>query len=92
MPDTIEQTPAQLAAEKQAQALADLLHGLNCHVNLITANSTAHQSLRPSPRNQVLAFQQELKNRGINCTLRQSRGQDIDAGCGQLRSRFLTQK
>jgi 23S rRNA (adenine2503-C2)-methyltransferase len=75
----------------QAQALADLLHGLNCHVNLITANSTAHQSLRPSPRNQVLAFQQELKNRGITCTLRQSRGQDIDAGCGQLRSRFLTQ-
>jgi 23S rRNA (adenine2503-C2)-methyltransferase len=72
--------------------LADLIQGMNCHVNLISANNTASQTLQPSPRNQILAFQQELKNRGINCTLRQSRGQDIDAGCGQLRSRFLTQK
>ncbi|MGP8079429.1 MAG: 23S rRNA (adenine(2503)-C(2))-methyltransferase RlmN [Dehalococcoidales bacterium] len=73
----------------QAQALADLLQGMNCHVNLITANSTANQTLRPSPRQKVLAFRQALKSRGITCTLRQSRGQDIDAGCGQLRSRFL---
>jgi 23S rRNA (adenine2503-C2)-methyltransferase len=76
----------------QAQALADLIQGMNCHVNLISANSTANQTLRPSPRSQVLAFQRALKDRGINCTLRQSRGQDIDAGCGQLRSRFFTQK
>jgi 23S rRNA (adenine2503-C2)-methyltransferase len=76
----------------QAQSLADLLHGLNCHVNLITANSTANQTLRPSPRDRVLAFQKALQTRGITCTLRQSRGQDIDAGCGQLRSRFLMQK
>jgi 23S rRNA (adenine2503-C2)-methyltransferase len=75
----------------QAQALADLIRGMNCHVNLISANSTSAQTLRPSPRSRVLVFQQELKNLGINCTLRQSRGQDIDAGCGQLRSRFLTQ-
>ena len=75
----------------QAQLLADLIQGMNCHVNLISANSTANQTLRPSPRSQVLAFQRALKDRGINCTLRQSRGQDIDAGCGQLRSRFLIQ-
>ena len=74
----------------QAQSLADLIQGMNCHVNLISANSTANQTLPPSPRGQILAFQHELKNRSINCTLRQSRGQDIDAGCGQLRSRFLT--
>ena len=76
----------------QAQALADLLQGLNCHVNLISANSTANQTLQPSPGDRVLSFQQALQTRGITCTLRQSRGQDIDAGCGQLRSRFLTQK
>ena len=76
----------------QAQSLADLIQGMNCHVNLISANSTANQTLQPTPRSQVLAFQQALKDRGINCTLRQSRGQDIDAGCGQLRSRFFTQK
>jgi 23S rRNA (adenine2503-C2)-methyltransferase len=77
---------------QQAQQLADLIQDLNCHVNLISANAVANQKMQPSPRNRVSAFEQELKNRGINCTLRQSRGQDIDAGCGQLRSRFLTQK
>jgi 23S rRNA (adenine2503-C2)-methyltransferase len=74
----------------QAQLLAAMIQGMNCHVNLISANSTANQTLPPSPHGQILAFQQALKNRGINCTLRQSRGQDINAGCGQLRSRFLT--
>ena len=77
---------------QQAQKLADIIQDLNCHVNLISANNVAGQKMQPSPRSQVLAFQEELKNRGINYTLRQSRGQDIDAGCGQLRSRFLTQK
>jgi 23S rRNA (adenine2503-C2)-methyltransferase len=76
----------------QAQVLADLIQGMNCHVNLIAANNVSNQAYRPSPKNKVLAFQQELKNIGINCTLRQSRGQDIDAGCGQLRSRFLSPK
>jgi 23S rRNA (adenine2503-C2)-methyltransferase len=74
----------------QAQSVAELIQGMNFHVNLISANQTTNQKMQPSPRNKVLAFQQELKNRGINCTLRLSRGQDIDAGCGQLRSRFLT--
>jgi len=76
----------------QAQALADLIRGMNCHVNLIAANNVSNQDYHPSPKSKVLAFQKELKNRGINCTLRQSRGQDIDAGCGQLRSRFLSPK
>ena len=80
------------ASLSQAQSLADLLKGMNCHVNLISANNTTNQDFQPPPRSKVLAFQQELKNRGINCTLRQSRGQDIDAGCGQLRSRFTSQK
>jgi 23S rRNA (adenine2503-C2)-methyltransferase len=75
----------------QARSLAELIKGMNCHVNLISANKVTGQIFQPSPRRQVLIFQQELKNRGINCTLRQSRGQDINAGCGQLRSRFLSQ-
>jgi 23S rRNA (adenine2503-C2)-methyltransferase len=76
----------------QAQALADLLYGLNCHVNIISANSTDNHTFRSSPLSKVLTFQQELKNRGITCTLRRSKGQDIDAGCGQLRSRFISDK
>lgn len=76
----------------QAQALVDLIKGMNCHVNLISANNTDNKVFRPSNRDKVIAFQQELKDRGINCTLRRSKGQDIDAGCGQLRSRFFPDK
>jgi adenine C2-methylase RlmN of 23S rRNA A2503 and tRNA A37 len=39
-----------------------------------------------------LAFEEELKRCRINVTLRERRGQDIDAGCGQLRSQFLKDK
>jgi len=73
----------------QAQSLAELIRGMNCHVNLIVANDITNQTFHPSPHNKVIAFQRVLKVKGINCTLRQSRGQDIDAGCGQLRSRLI---
>ncbi len=74
---------------KEARSLARRLQGMNCHVNLIPANSTADRSFQPPPRQTVLTFKRELARLGINATLRQPRGQDIDAGCGQLRSRFL---
>jgi 23S rRNA (adenine2503-C2)-methyltransferase len=73
----------------QARSLAGLVWGLNCHVNLIPANYTADLSFRPSPRQDVLAFALELKRLHINVTVRQARGKDIRAGCGQLRSRIL---
>ena len=72
----------------QAHSLAEKLSGLNCHVNLIPANLTAEGKYQPPSYQVILAFEEELRRLGINCTLRQSRGQDIDAGCGQLRSRF----
>ncbi len=71
-----------------ARSLARLLRGLNCHVNLILANRTADRDFRLSPEPAVLAFERELRRWHIACTIRQPRGQDIDAGCGQLRSRF----
>jgi len=73
----------------QARALAALIRGIKCHVNLIPANFTADPTFRPPPHRTVLAFEEELKQCHINVTLRERRGQDIDAGCGQLRSRFL---
>jgi len=72
----------------QARSLAKLLAGLNCHVNLIPSNLTDSQGFRPPARGTILAFQKELARLGIACTLRQRRGLDIDAGCGQLRSRL----
>ena len=74
----------------RAQALAQLLRGLNCHVNLIPANQTEDRAYQPPSPAAVLAFERELQQSHINATLRQPRGQDIDAGCGQLRSRYET--
>ncbi len=76
-------------AVAQARALAGLLRGINCHVNLIVANHTADRAFRPSPEHNVLTFENELKRLKVACTLRQPRGLDIHAGCGQLRSRYL---
>jgi 23S rRNA (adenine2503-C2)-methyltransferase len=73
----------------QARALVELIHGFPCHVNLIQANKTDDPSYSPPPKRVVLAFENELKKYDVNVTLRESRGQDIDAGCGQLRSRYL---
>ncbi|MBI2870050.1 MAG: 23S rRNA (adenine(2503)-C(2))-methyltransferase RlmN [Chloroflexi bacterium] len=71
----------------QARRLAHLLARLNCHVNLIAANPTGNKTFRPPARQAILEFENELRRLGINATLRQSRGTDIDGGCGQLRSR-----
>jgi 23S rRNA (adenine2503-C2)-methyltransferase len=72
----------------QARSLAGLLRGMNCHVNLITANECPDPAFRPPLPGVVAAFVRQLRQLGINATLRQPRGQDIDAGCGQLRSRL----
>jgi 23S rRNA (adenine2503-C2)-methyltransferase len=73
----------------QAHQLAGLLRGLLCHVNLIPLNPTPGSPLRPSPREQVVAFRDELEGFGIPTTVRMRRGISIEAGCGQLRQREL---
>ena len=70
-----------------AQELAGLLSGLLCHVNLIPLNATAECVWRGSPKGVVLAFQRELLKEEVPVTIRIDRGLDIEAGCGQLRSR-----
>ncbi len=76
-------------SKSQARALAELIRVLKCHVNLIPANLTADAAFQPPSHGVILAFENELKQCGVNVTLRERRGQDINAGCGQLRSRFL---
>jgi 23S rRNA (adenine2503-C2)-methyltransferase len=69
---------------EQAIALAELLHGMLCHVNLIPWNPVPGAPLGRSDRGRVLRFQQELVERGIACTVRVERGMAIAAACGQL--------
>ncbi|MDD4873467.1 MAG: 23S rRNA (adenine(2503)-C(2))-methyltransferase RlmN [Dehalococcoidales bacterium] len=75
-----------------ARSLAYLLKGFNCHVNLIPSNNTGNPGYFAPSQSTVTTFKEELERLKINVTLRQSRGQDINAGCGQLRSRFLSGK
>jgi 23S rRNA (adenine2503-C2)-methyltransferase len=75
----------------QAHRLARLLHGLDCHVNLIRLNPAPAGMLgdyRASTRPRVRAFQHVLTGEGIPTTVRLRRGIDIQAGCGQLRQRY----
>jgi 23S rRNA (adenine2503-C2)-methyltransferase len=71
----------------QAVELATLLKGMNCHVNLIAANPVEGSRFKPPTHSTSLSFLSELERRHISCTLRVSKGADIGAGCGQLRSR-----
>jgi 23S rRNA (adenine2503-C2)-methyltransferase len=75
------------ASTAHARALAALIHGLNAHVNLIPANITPNAAYGPPPARVVLAFENELSKAHVNVTLREPRGRDIDAGCGQMRGR-----
>jgi 23S rRNA (adenine2503-C2)-methyltransferase len=73
-----------------ARAVAERLGGLLCHVNLIPANPISERrDLRRSPPAAVRAFAEILATAGISTTVRDSRGADILAGCGQLRARRL---
>ncbi|MCW5891483.1 MAG: 23S rRNA (adenine(2503)-C(2))-methyltransferase RlmN [bacterium] len=71
-------------ADQDARALVRLLHGLRAKVNLIPWNAFPGAAFTPSPRAQVQRFQALLHAQGINATIRESRGQDIQAACGQL--------
>lgn len=73
-----------------AKELANLIAGLPTHVNLIPVNPAEGSSYQPSSRVRVESFAAELERRGIPCTVRLRRGIDIEAGCGQLRSKRLS--
>lgn len=76
-------------SERHAVETARLLHGLLCHINIIPVNPVAGCGYEPSSRERVLQFQETLVKHKIQTTVRLRRGVDIQAGCGQLRSRVL---
>ena len=69
----------------QARELVRLLKGrVSCKLNLIPFNPFPASGLKRSPRERVLAFADVLQQAGIVTTIRKTRGDDIDAACGQL--------
>ncbi len=61
-----------------------LLKNLPSKINLIPFNPFPHAPYGRSSRNRIIAFQKALSDAGFVCTIRQTRGDDIDAACGQL--------
>lgn len=70
---------------KDAQALAALVSGMNCHVNLIPVNPVKERSWVRSKPEVIAAFKDSLEKSGIPVTLRREMGKDINGACGQLR-------
>lgn len=74
---------------EQAHKLGALLKGLLCHVNIIPLNPTGGYAGRPSASPALQRFIEILAEYGVSATVRVRRGIDIDAGCGQLKSKVL---
>ena len=73
----------------QARALARLLQGHPAKVNLIPFNPFPGTHYTRSPASVIERFRDELLQRGVLATIRRTRGEDIDAACGQLAGRVI---
>ena len=75
-------------SQKDAKKLADYCKGLNVYVNLIPYNQIGETEFKKISRQDCFRFYDYLKKLGVNVTIRKEFGSDIDAACGQLRSRM----
>ena len=76
---------------EHARELAERLRGMNCHVNLIPLNEVKERECLRSRPEDVERFKLVLEQYQRNVTIRREMGSDIDAACGQLRKKFLTE-
>ena len=74
---------------EHAEELARLLRGHDAKVNLIPFNTFPGTQYRRSPEPVITAFRDALMRRGVIATIRRTRGEDIDAACGQLKGNVL---
>ncbi len=75
-------------SSEDARALARLLKGLNCHINLIPINPVKERDFEQSDPVSVQNFKNKLEKYGGNVTIRREMGRDIQAACGQLRKSY----
>ena len=76
--------------DEDVRRLADLIHGMNCHVNLIPVNPIKERSYVQPDHEAILNFKNRLEKNAINVTIRREMGRDIDGACGQLRKRYIS--
>jgi 23S rRNA (adenine2503-C2)-methyltransferase len=78
-------------AEELIEPLCDLALRVRAFVNLIPFNPIPYQSWKPSKTERIRRFADALEKRGVSVAVRETRGRDIDAACGQLRGHTLVQ-
>ncbi len=71
-----------------AKELAKLVRGMNAYVNLIPYNETSHIEYKKSTDKNITNFYDALKKEGICVTIRKEFGSEVEAACGQLRSKY----
>lgn len=77
-------------SKETAKELSLLLKDMNCHVNLIPYNTVEERSFKAPSKSTVEGFLDILKAEGISATLRRELGDNIDAACGQLRRKHIS--
>lgn len=78
------------AEETQAEEIAKLLKGMQCHVNLIPLNTVEERDLKGTPEEKVQRFLKVLQKNHVSATRRREMGDDIEGACGQLRRKTIT--
>ena len=71
-------------SDEDAIKLTELLRGIPCKINLLAMNEDETADYKSSSKDRILKFQTILRERGYTVFVRQSRGEDISAACGQL--------
>lgn len=74
--------------DEDAGRLAELLTGLNCHINLIPVNPIKERNFVESETGRIREFKKKLEKNQIAVTIRREMGRDIDGACGQLRRSY----
>lgn len=74
---------------RHVKALARILNGINCRINLIRFHPIPGTPLEGTDEKRLMQFKEALNAKGIITTIRASRGQDIDAACGLLSTREM---
>lgn len=78
-------------AEEDLDALIGFCEGLLCHVNLLPVNAVEGSAFAPSAPEVVAAWIKRLSRCGVETTMRNSRGKDIEGACGQLKNAYAKQ-
>lgn len=68
----------------EARQLSQLLQGIKANVNVIPVNTIKGQEISRPDEKEIKSFVKMLKELGVNAVLREEKGSDIEAACGQL--------